>query len=354
MDVNALAPWLRDPLRRMHDALASGRLSHALLVCGPARIGKRAFADALARTVLCKERLEGAACGRCRDCVLYAAGTHPDWKLLSFEENEKTKTIRKEIVVEQIRDLGAWFALTPQRGGAQVALVEPADAMNLSASNALLKTLEEPMRDRYLLLLCESPMRLSATIRSRCQRVELPAPSAQAGLDWLRDRGLDAAAARTALDAARGNPGLAAHWIEQGLLELRESVRADLDAIAAGKAQPLAVAVAWLADDKAEQRLAFASDIAVELQAQTLAAPAHPALAALAHPGASDARGVAAATGSDARGKARLTAAPDLPKLSAWFDAANRVRALLRTTIRGDLAVAGLLRDWRIAMSRQA
>src|SRR5262249_39494076 len=115
--------------------------------------------------------------------------------------------------------------------------------------------------------------------------------------------------------------------------ELRESVRADLAAIAVGKAQPLAVAAAWLADEQAEQRLAVAADIALDLHAQALGAC------------------TAAASGSGKSGAARLTAAPDFPKLPAWFDAANRVRALLRTPIRGDLAVAGLLRDWRIAMS---
>ncbi len=334
MGVNDLAPWLRAPLRRSLDALASERLPHALLVCGPAHIGKRAFADALARALLCRDRVDGAACGRCRDCALHEAGTHPDWKYLSFEENEKTKVMRKEIVIEQIRDLGAWFALTPQRGGAQVALIEPAEAMNANASNALLKTLEEPMHDRYLLLLCESPMRLSATIRSRCQRIELLPPPSQEGLDWLRARGHGEAIARTAYDAARGHPGLAAHWIEQGLLDLRESVRADLVAIATGKSQPLAVASAWLADEQAEQRLAFAADIAVDLHAQALGA-----------------REAASAAGSGRVNAARLTVAPDFPKLSAWFDASNRVRALLRTPVRADLAVAGLLRDWRIAMS---
>jgi DNA polymerase-3 subunit delta' len=334
--MNVLAPWLHEPLQRALDALASERLAHALLVCGPAHIGKRAFADALTQALLCRERVDGAACRHCRDCVLYTAGSHPDWKYLSFEENEKTKVLRKEIVVDQIRDLGGWFALTPQRGGAQVALIEPAAAMNQNASNALLKTLEEPMRDRYLLLLCESPMQLSATIRSRCQRIELQPPAMQVGLDWLRVRGHDDAVAQSALDAARGHPGLAAHWIEEGLLALRASVRSDLAAIATGRAQPLAVAAAWLADDQAEQRLAFAADLAVDLHAEALAA-----------------RDVAAVAGSN-RQAMRLTAAPDFPKLSAWFDAANRTRALLRTPIRSDLALAGLLRDWRIAMSARS
>jgi DNA polymerase-3 subunit delta' len=328
VDLNALAAWQQAPLRRALDALAGERLAHALLVCGPRHIGKRAVADALAQAMLCRERVEGHACGHCRDCALHAAGTHPDWKYVSFEENEKTKVLRKEIVVEQIRDLGAWFSLTPQRGGAQVALIEPASAMNQNASNALLKTLEEPMPGRYLLLLCESPMQLSATIRSRCQRIELQPPSVPEGIAWLHARGHRGEVAEQALAAARGHPGLAAYWIDEGLLALRDSVRADMAAIATGRARTLDVASAWLADDQADQRLAFAADLAVDLHAQALHATADVA--------------------------PRLTTTPDFQKLSAWFDAANRTRSLLRTPIRSDLALAGLLRDWRIAVAARS
>jgi DNA polymerase-3 subunit delta' len=325
MDLTPLAPWLHAPMRRALDALSSGRLAHALLVCGPAHIGKRAFADRLAKTMLCRQRVDGVACGQCRDCTLQAAGTHPDWTYISFEENEKTKVMRKEIVIEQVRDLGAWFALTPQRGGAQVAMIEPANAMNVNASNALLKTLEEPMQGRYLLLLCDSPMRLSATIRSRCQRIELQPPPAEAALEWLVARGIDTVPAGSALAAAHGHPGLAAHWIEQGLIALREAVGADLVDLARGGSSPLHVASAWMADDRAEQRLAFAADLAVGLQARELGASSSAAL---------DPVRVA-----------------DSRKLSAWFDSANRARALLRTPVRSDLAVAALLRDWREAVA---
>lgn len=322
--MNPLFPWLHEPLQRTLDALAADRLAHALLVCGPAHIGKRAFAEALAQSILCRERIAGSACGQCRGCVLFAAGTHPDMKRVCLEENEKTKVMRKEIVIEQVRDLGAWFALTPQRGGAQVALLDPAALMNQNASNALLKTLEEPMPGRYLLLLCESPMQLSATIRSRCQRIVLQSPSSQTGSDWLRARGHAAALAESALAAAHGHPGLAAHWIEADLLALREAVRTDLAAISDGRAQPLGIATAWLADAQIEQRLAFAAELALDQQARQLSVsgPASSPFAAM-----------------------------DPPRLAAWFDQANRTRALLRTPIRQDLAVAELLRDWRNAVA---
>ncbi|MBS0193096.1 MAG: DNA polymerase III subunit delta' [Proteobacteria bacterium] len=316
-----IAPWLQTPLRRALDALTAGRLGHALLVCGPDRIGKRAFADALVRALLCRERVEGMACGRCRDCLLLAAGTHADLRVIGLIENDKTGAMRREIVVEQIRELGAWFALTAQRGGAQVAMIDPASAMNANAANALLKTLEEPLPGRHLLLLSAAPMRLPATIRSRCQRIALQPPSRNIALDWLRGRGHDEALAHTALLAANGHPGLSAHWIESGLLDLREAVRRDLDAVAAGRAQPLDVARAWVGDEHARQRLAFAAELAVDLQATNL--------------------------GLESRPGWRARSSGDAQALANWFDAANRLRELLDTPIRTDLAVAGLLRDWR-------
>ncbi len=360
--MNELAPWQRAPFARALEALAENRLAHALLFCGPERIGKRAVAERLAQALLCRQRsADGDACGQCRSCVLFAARTqgksievssdgrplhpggrpgHPDFGTISYEINEDAdkEKLRSEIGVKQIRTLGERFALTPQQGGAQVALIDPADGMNHSAANALLKTLEEPLDGRYILLLSARPMRLPATIRSRCQRIEFRLPDASDALPWLQARGHALAAAQSALDAAGGHPGLAAHWLEDGLLAIRGQVRSDLIALAqpaAGKrpAQPLQLASAWLADDGATQRLEFAADFALELQA--LQAGVQPA-------------------GSEAARTdpvlARLTTGADFQKLSAWFDSANRTRELLRTPIRADLALAGLLRDWREAM----
>ncbi|MBS0212374.1 MAG: DNA polymerase III subunit delta' [Proteobacteria bacterium] len=323
--MTGLAPWLHAPLRRATDALAAGRLGHALLVCGPEHIGKRAFADTLSRALLCRERVDGLACGHCRDCTLLAADTHPDVRVVALAENDKTGAMRREIVVEQVRDLGAWFALTAQRGGAQVAIIDPASAMNANAANALLKTLEEPLPGRHLLLTSATPMRLPATIRSRCQRIVLQPPANDIALDWLRARGHDEALARSALLAANGHPGLAAHWIETGLMGLRASVRDDLAAIAAGRAQPLDVARAWVADENARQRLLFAAEWSADLQSTSLG---------LAH-----------------RSGWTSASAADPQALAAWFDAANRTRAWLDTPIRADLAIAGLLRDWRRAVA---
>lgn len=361
-NVNQLAAWQRAPFARALEALVGGRLAHALLFCGPERIGKRAVAERLAQALLCRDRnSDGDACGHCRSCRLFAARTpgkpievtsdgrplhpngrpgHPDFGTITFEINEdaEKEKLRSEISVKQIRTLGERFALTPQQGGAQVALIDPADGMNTSAANALLKSLEEPLDNRYVMLVSAHPEQLPATIRSRCQRIEFRLPDAADAIAWLQARGHPADAAQSALDAARGNPGVAAHWLEDGLLEIRERVRADLVALAQpasarSAAQPLRLAAAWLADDAAAQRLEFAAEFALELQALLV--------------GVQPARSEAARSDQTL---ARLTAGADFQKLSTWFDSANRTRELLRTPIRADLALAGLLRDWREAM----
>lgn len=309
--MTGLAPWQQRIHDQLAEALDAGRLGHAQLFCGPAGIGKRAVAERLAHRALCTGRQPGApACGHCRSCQLLQAGTHPDFHLVSFIPNKEGTRLRSEIIIDQVRDLSSRLVLTTQYGGAQVAIIDPAEAVNASASNALLKTLEEPVPGRYLWLVSANPARLSATIRSRCQRIEFRLPPRGEALQWLLAQGHPAAAAAEALDAARGHPGLADAWLRGDGLALRRQVAADLDRIERGSAGALETAQAWVADGQAEARLEHAADLAL-----------------------------ARAAG--------LTDPIRTRSLAAWFDAANRTRALLRTTVRADLAVTELLLAWR-------
>ena len=217
--------WARLQARRERDALP-----HALLLCGSAGLGKRVFAQRFVRGLLCAQPVGGDACGQCRSCLLLAAGTHPDLVELTYGLR-KDGTPRSEIVVDQVRDLSARLAMNSQFGGWQVACIDPADAMNPAAANALLKTLEEPSTHTLLILLADAPWRLPQTIRSRCQRVDFHPPAAEQALAWLRAEGVDDGA--LALSAAGGNPGLARDWSRDGALERRSEVRKDLAALAA-------------------------------------------------------------------------------------------------------------------------
>lgn len=316
------SPWQQRVYDAALTAHGEGRLAHALLLVGPARMGKLSVAEALAQRLLCSQPgPDQHACGHCRACQLLAAGTHGDYRRVGFEPNDKGDKLRNDIVIDQIRALGQWFALTPQFGGAQVALIEPAEAMNTAAANALLKTLEEPASNRFLLLVSGQPGRLPATIRSRCQRLEFRQPSREEAIAWLRSRKHAADAIEPALEAARGHPGVADDWLAHGCLPLRREVQADLNAIATQKMSPVELAQRWLADEQAELRLRFAADLALETAAR--------------HSGA-----VTVKNG--------LTLPKDFQKLSAWYDGLNRLRDQLRAPVRSDLWLAGLLRDWRL------
>ncbi|WP_449466048.1 DNA polymerase III subunit delta' [Stenotrophomonas humi] len=310
-----LAPWQQRAYDQTVAALDAGRLGHGLLICGPAGMGKRAVALKLAAHVL-NHGVEAA--GRQRNVQLIAAGTHPDLQLTSFIPNKTGDKLRTEIVIEQVREISQKLALTPQYGVAQVVIVDPADAINRSACNALLKTLEEPSPGRYLWLLSADPARLPQTIRSRCQRLEFRLPPRDEAMAWLQARGYTEGVAREALDAARGHPALADTWLQNDGMALRRQVASELEQLVAGKLGGVELAQRWTSDEHADLRLRHAADLALKKAADGLTDPAR------------------------------------LNKLAAWFDAANRTRDLLRTTVRADLAVVELLLAWNAANPAQS
>ncbi|AXK72312.1 DNA polymerase III subunit delta' [Lysobacter sp. TY2-98] len=310
--MSAIAPWQSRAYEQIAATLESGRLGHAQLFCGPAQLGKRDVAIRLARRVLCEAPNGIDACGTCRSCRLFEAGTHPDYRFISFIPNREGTKLRTEIVIDQMRELSSQLALTPQYGRAQVAIVDPADAINTSAANALLKTLEEPVPGRYLWLVSAHPARLPATIRSRCQRIEFRLPPIGEARTWLLAQGHAAKDVDEALLAARGHPGLADDWLRSGGLDLRRRVASDLQKLARGEATPQETAQQWGADEHAALRLRHAADLAVERAR------------GLTHPHAAR-------------------------SLATWFDKANRSRDLLRTTVRADLVLMELLTAWRAA-----
>jgi DNA polymerase-3 subunit delta' len=312
--------WNHLVARRRRDALP-----HAILLAGAAGLGKREFAAALVGALLCEAPGEdGYACGVCRACRLVAAGTHPDLLRVNLELRDDGKP-RTELTVDQMRSLSERLTLTAQFGGAQVALIDPADAMNHAASNALLKTLEEPTPGTIIVLIANSPARLSATIRSRCQRIDFRVPESGLAAQWLAARGIGGGQAADALAASDGNPGLALEWLQGDAMTLRAEVAKDLCELNAGTAAAFDVAQRW-SRDESDLRLRFAASL-VQRQGRAQAG--------------GRAAGAAAPLG--------LTRTVDLAKLAAWFERTNRTRDLLRGPIRPELAMLELLAAWTAA-----
>lgn len=216
-------PWLSDQWSHLVQQRANGRLPHALLLGGPAGVGKAAFGAALAHLLLCHQPLEGKPCGRCRSCELIASGHHPDRLFLHPEEPGKP------IRVDQVRELTNTLHSTAQQGGYRIMIMEPAEAMNVASANALLKTLEEPGQDTLLILVCHQLGQLMPTIRSRCQRIEFSLPSVAESRGWLAQKlELSEEEAEKLLAIAQGAP-LGAVALKQGdLLELRRNFMSGL------------------------------------------------------------------------------------------------------------------------------
>jgi DNA polymerase-3 subunit delta' len=229
-------PWQIDAWNDVARARAADRLPHALLVTGPAGLGKSHFANALARALLC-ERQGETACGECRPCRRAAAGNAPDWLTLNPPED------KKQIRIDQVRQLVEQMALTSHSGGRRVALIEPADAMNANAANSLLKTLEEPPSASMLILVTSRLWRLPATLRSRCRQVRLvPPTNARAAIDWLVREGLSVSDAQSLFELSGGRPLLALALNDSEMRERAVALGEWANEIVLGRRNPVAVA----------------------------------------------------------------------------------------------------------------
>jgi DNA polymerase-3 subunit delta' len=183
-------PWQGDVWQRLAQARQQQRLAHALLLTGVPGIGKQRFAEALAQSLLCQspDVLTGYACGQCRHCVLYQAGSHPDIKRIGFEVSKTTGKLSRMITIDQIRDWVAGQGQTANLGDWKISIIEPAEQMNTASANALLKFLEEPTPGTLLILISPMPGALLPTVRSRCQQLPLPIPQSAEASSWLQQQ----------------------------------------------------------------------------------------------------------------------------------------------------------------------
>jgi DNA polymerase-3 subunit delta' len=226
--------------RTLRQAFESGRLAHAWLICGPRGIGKATLAFRFARYVLAQGRTAAGQGGLfdalslpAGDEGLYvppespifrrvAAGGHADLVTVERAYDEKRGRLRTEIVVDDVRGIGAFFAMTAAESGFRVVIVDSADEMNRNAANALLKILEEPPRRSLLLLVAHSPGQLLPTIRSRCRRLNLKPLPGETVTELVRRYvpAVKATEARTLARLAEGSVGRALALAEEGGVDL--------------------------------------------------------------------------------------------------------------------------------------
>ncbi|MHB8346186.1 MAG: DNA polymerase III subunit delta' [Acidiferrobacterales bacterium] len=237
-----LYPWTLPQAQRITQDI--GRLPHALLLSGPRGLGKTACAAHLAQVLSCEQPDYAAqsSCGNCQNCRLLAAGTHPDVQWVEPAEEGKV------ITIDQIRALAQFLYLRPHIGRLKIVIISPAEAMNTNAANSLLKLLEEPPPDSLLFLASSDPVRLPATVRSRCQRLAFSTPARREALAWLGAiEGFPGDQAELLLELAGGVPLRALALHQDGFLGVRSKLLEDMEALVAGKQEPVSCAGRWKA-----------------------------------------------------------------------------------------------------------
>lgn len=161
----------------------NNQLPHAILITSVSGVGLASVASSLCATLLC-ERDNDLPCGECSSCSRVSAGTHGDYRWVEIAEGKAS------IGVDQIREAGDFVTKTAGYGSQKILVISDAEKMTTGASNALLKTLEEPQGNSLLVLLSQRTWLLPATIRSRCQTWRLPALKAASSIDHLRTAGI--------------------------------------------------------------------------------------------------------------------------------------------------------------------
>ncbi|TKC87238.1 DNA polymerase III subunit delta' [Trinickia terrae] len=267
-------PWQTDDWNRLQQLRP--QWPHALLLYGQAGIGKLRFAQHLAQGLLCEAPLEnGEPCGACAACNWFVQGNHPDYRIVlpealaaeagtaaaaaaaeekaDADDGKKTRTPSKEIKIEQVRGLLDFVGVGSHRGGARVVVMYPAEALNVAAANALLKTLEEPPAGVVFLLVSARVDRLLPTIVSRCRQWPMPTPAAGAAAQWLAKEGVDDAPALLAEAGGAPLAALALAVDENRVLRdwtLKQlAAGADCDAFACGETLqklPVPVVLGWM------------------------------------------------------------------------------------------------------------
>ena len=316
-----IAPaWLEAAMASLQKAHRTQRMPHALLIHDAPGAGGAWLASWVAQLMLCTSSAP-RPCGLCRTCAQVQQGRHPDLIAIGLIDDSQ------QIRIDQIRELAGELALTSHQGGYKVAILDPADALNPFAANALLKTLEEPTADTMLILVAVQPSRLPATIVSRCQRIRVSRPTREQSLTWLEaNRGAGDWGA--VLDVIGEAPFAAAGLDPARIAELRTETLRALEEARSGAGDPMAIAERWSRSDL-PLRLACVENWLTQCIERSLAPTPH----------STEVR-----SGAHTRAPDSVINSRDLFHV---LDRVHELKAALNTPINRSLALDSLLRSLR-------
>ncbi|HEZ5641648.1 TPA: DNA polymerase III subunit delta' [Neisseria meningitidis] len=245
-------PWHNEQWRQIAEHWE--RRPNAWLFAGKKDTGKTTFARFAAKALLCETPAPGCKpCGECMSCHLFGQGSHPDfYEITPLSDEPENGRKLLQIKIDAVRKIIDNVYLTSVRGGLRVILIHPAESMNVQAANSLLKVLEEPPPQVVFLLVSHAADKVLPTIKSRCRKMVLPAPSHEEALAYLRERGVAEPEERLAFhsgaplfDEADGVRALRIKLLDI-LAEPRLLKILDYAALFDKEKLPLAVFVGWM------------------------------------------------------------------------------------------------------------
>jgi len=317
--------WLKDAQQRMRAAYNAGRLPHSLLVLSAPGLGAQMLVNWITALALCESPGE-RPCDVCASCRLLRSDTHPDVHAVRLEEDAQ------QIKIDQVRELIDSLTLKSYRGGYKVGVIEGAEALNANGANAFLKTLEEPAPRTMLMMIARPNHRLPATIASRCLRLHLRPPPAEAALKWLEANSPATKPWSAALALAGGAPLLALQLDAEGLSALDADMRQSIAELSEGSVDITLLSDRWVRSNPG---------VRITWLENWITQRVHAALGS--------------ATSHQTAEPVRLPAALLKPKIRALFellDAAREVRRLASTGMNQQLALEALLVGGRVALAK--
>lgn len=196
----------------LKSAIAKSNPSHAYIFAGQDGLGKYAVAEKFALSLFCSSA-EHRPCGECSGCRQALNKVHPDFFLVNRLIDEKTGKLKREIVIDQIRDLKHRLSQASLLNGYKVAIVRGADDLNINSANSLLKLLEEPTKRTVIILIVKDANNLPKTVASRCQVLQfLPVPTEKISI-YLQEKGTSPERSGRLAHLSLGRPALAIDWL---------------------------------------------------------------------------------------------------------------------------------------------
>ncbi len=236
----------------LQNSIEQDKLAHAYLFYGSRGLGKKMAAEYFSRSIFCTS-LEKKPCGQCQACRLVSKGAYLDMYTLGKDG--------QELSVDNVRDFMHSLQMASIYNHKKIAIIYNVEKMNIFGANALLKTIEEPPANTYIILISDNINLLPATVISRCQLIKFQALTKAEMKDWMATFHFDDQERQTIMNLSFGKPGLALQLMQDNLEPWKKSCNFILSLLSANTFNIMQTIDKWFANLKKENPEAKVSDL---------------------------------------------------------------------------------------------